>query len=489
MRAEITVILDDRLKPTPDIVAIIGATPYTRILRRRRRLGDDIRAAAARAGAEFVLVTDDDQAAALAERIENRGVGPRYIRLPAYIAPLNMGLLARTLEKASFALETTLLAPISTDDAPALLEAGGAVEMLRAPNAEARRAILLRLSESATHMVDRLAMIDLRNPRALLRFLAGSTETRHFNNARAEAGIFKKSSQDRAKMTAEYQYYHVVPERMRRFLLSTFDFWENDTAAGYSMEHLLIPDTALQVVHSVLQPEDFELLLERFFAFIAARETSPPDRAHTLATAEAQILGKLDRRVAEFLALPAGQRVEAILAACGAQGSLRALHERARAAIAAELRRDTTECLVVSHGDPCFSNILFDRRLGLMRLIDPRGAVQREDALMHPLYDLAKFSHSILGGYDFINNGLFECVLDTELGLALKLPSGAIPETARAGFIGAVARAGFELRAVRAVELSLFLSMLPLHADHPQKLVGFALTAVDILKALEADTP
>ena len=38
--------------------------------------------------------------------------------------------------------------------------------------------------------------------------------------------------------------------------------------------------------------------------------------------------------------------------------------------------------------------------------------------------------------------------------------------------------------AVRAVELSLFLSMLPLHADHPDKLMGFALIAGQILDEL-----
>ena len=48
-----------------------------------------------------------------------------------------------------------------------------------------------------------------------------------------------------------------------------------------------------------------------------------------------------------------------------------------------------------------------------------------------------------------------------------------------------LAGAGYDLGAVRAVELSLFLSMLPLHADHPDKLLGFALIAGHILDELE----
>lgn len=55
----------------------------------------------------------------------------------------------------------------------------------------------------------------------------------------------------------------------------------------------------------------------------------------------------------------------------------------------------------------------------------------------------------------------------------------------RAAFRARLATLGFDIRTVRAVELSLFLSMLPLHADHPRKLAGYALVAAEILSELE----
>ena len=45
---------------------------------------------------------------------------------------------------------------------------------------------------------------------------------------------------------------------------------------------------------------------------------------------------------------------------------------------------------------------------------------------------------------------------------------------------------GGDLWVVRAYELSLFMSMLPLHADQPLKLVGFSLVAADLIQSLEA---
>ncbi|MDZ5650606.1 hypothetical protein [Nitrospirillum sp. BR 11828] len=162
---------------------------------------------------------------------------------------------------------------------------------------------------------------------------------------------------------------------------------------------------------------------------------------------------------------------------------------RARHLIDIAIQRDPSTALAIGHGDPCFSNILFDRRTGLMRLIDPRGAKSLDDAWMHPLYDLAKFSHSICGAYDFINNDLFDCQLDGQLVLRLQLQDGGSPADLRALFLEALQdRMPFgegSLFIVRAYELSLFLSMLPLHVDHPRKLAGFALTAAALIQELE----
>ena len=36
--------------------------------------------------------------------------------------------------------------------------------------------------------------------------------------------------------------------------------------------------------------------------------------------------------------------------------------------------------IALQHGDPCFSNVLFDKRTGLLKLIDPRGASERRTA-------------------------------------------------------------------------------------------------------------
>ena len=62
----------------------------------------------------------------------------------------------------------------------------------------------------------------------------------------------------------------------------------------------------------------------------------------------------------------------------------------------------------VMHGDYCFSNILYDMRNHTIKLIDPRGFLNRERGFSFYgpyIYDYFKLAHSYIGKYDFIISG------------------------------------------------------------------------------------
>ena len=272
---------------------------------------------------------------------------------------------------------------------------------------------------------------------------------------------------------------------MKRFLLPTFDYKEDHSRASYSMEHLVVPDVALQLVHDALSTDGYIKLIENFFAFIRDRSCRTVGREAVLEAGRRQIAQKMHDRLDQLLSTATGKRLDTILTASGPFGGLRDMEVRSAELIDAALRDYQGTELAVSHGDPCFSNILFDAQIGLFRLIDPRGAEEASAAEMHPLYDIAKFSHSILGGYDFVNSDLFDCKYDADLGLYLSVDHSGIDTVAQTAFGSQVKKLGISLRNVRSVELSLFMSMLPLHADHPRKLLGFALIACRVIEELE----
>ncbi len=480
-------ILYDDTSPAPVAIRqIIGVERFADLLRQRRRLAEIIEQIALMdEGRRFVRMSDAASRAAGIDMLERSSPDDRIFRLPSSLVPGKLDIFARTLQKLPYALDRTIFGGRFDDEAAALLSREDALSLLRITDPGERRSFFSGLSAHAMHVGNDMGLIDLRNVDAFLGYMTGATETRHFNQMAQASGVMRKTSADIAKMRGEYRYFHVVPEPMKRFLLPTFDYAETADSASYAMEKLSVPDAAIQMVHHAFDEASFGTLLEAFFAFVAARGHKTVGRSVAREAARTEILGKMHARLDMFAATEQGLRVDALMTAGGPHGGLTAMRHRATALIEAAIADDTSDTLAIGHGDPCLSNILFHRDIGLFRLIDPRGAQTLDAAWMHPLYDLAKFSHSILGGYDFINNGLFECQLDTSLGLSLKLERGGPPEWAQAAFLHALAQSGVSARVVRAYELSLFLSMLPLHRDNPRKLPAFCLTACAIIDELE----
>ncbi len=427
----------------------------------------------------------EDDVERLVRRIETTRGESLWLRLPAFVAPLDISGIDFLVQKMRFALDPALLSPVFEDDAAMLLFPRDAIAVMTASAGKERRAQVLRFAESAVQVSHEVNFVDLRQPESLRLFMSGATEPRGFNDMAVDRGVFVKTSADIRKMKAEHDYFGLASPAMRRFLLPPFDYSEGNGVASYKMEHLQVPDAALQFVLGSFSESQFEWLLDRFFAFIACRDRDVIGQKAVAAAGREQILVKMHRRLETFLGTPEGARVSSILVSGGIPEGLEGLQRRAAPLIEAALARHSSDHLAFSHGDPCFSNILFDHRIGLIRLIDPRGATTRAEALLHPLYDVAKFSHSVCGGYDFVNNALFSIEVNSGLGLELRLHRSGAPGWVKDAFRARLAAEGFDYSEVRAVEASLFLSMLPLHLDHPRKLLGFSLIAREILDELE----
>lgn len=480
------ILYDDTCPAPPAIRQIIGVDRFADLLRQRRRLADIVEQVASNSEKRrFMRISDEAARATAIDMLERFAPDEKIFRLPSSLAPGKLDIFARTLDKLPYALDRTIFGGRFDDEAVALLSRDDALNLLRIADQGERRSFFSRFSGNSMHVGNDMGLVDLRSVDTFLSYMTGATETRHFNQVAVKDGVMRKASADIAKIRAEYHYFHVIPEPMKRFLLPTFDYVERVDEASYAMERLSVPDAAIQMVHFAFDEASFGMLLTAFFSFLDARTHRPCGAQAVRNVAHDEILSKMHARFATFSATAPGRRVDALLRSGSLDGGLKAMHQRATALIEQAIADDLSDTLAVGHGDPCLSNILFHRDIGLFRLIDPRGAETLDAAFMHPLYDLAKFSHSVLGGYDFINNGLFECQLDAELGLSLKMEGGGPPAWAQAMFIDALNAAGISLRVVRAYELSLFLSMLPLHLDNPRKLPAFCLVAANIMDQLE----
>ncbi|KXK25801.1 MAG: hypothetical protein TR69_WS6001001407 [candidate division WS6 bacterium OLB20] len=250
------------------------------------------------------------------------------------------------------------------------------------------------------------------------------------------------------------------------------------------MERILTPDMGLQWVHDSVSVKDFEVFLRKLFAYLTGRPQKKASAQEFADRRQSLYLGKVLKRTQELKQLPAYPEVAAAVALSGYPDIDAVIARYERMLTRALKRSDQEQVSVIGHGDLFFANILYYKETGLMKFIDVKGALTEEDMWTDPYYDLAKMSHSVNGNYDFITSDLFDLMMTEDCRLTLRILKKDTADYS-AMFRQRLEQAGYDYMLVRLFEASLFLSMLPLHIDHPRRVIAFIYNAISILDDLE----
>ena len=326
-------------------------------------------------------------------------------------------------------------------------------------------------------------LLDLSKINDFLKFSKTSSQSRHFNNLDFDNLFYTKSSSDKSKIHAEYSYYNFVPEHMRPWLIEPFDFKNENNKSSYKMLRYYVPDVAFQWINNTFTPDDFNEFLNRVLFFIKDRPTKDSSKSDCESFTNKIYYEKTEQRINQFLNMSEGKSINSLLKNANNLG-LEEIFSQYSSLYQLYKKNITTKNLVVGHGDLCFSNILYDKNIFLLKFIDPRGAETADQLWTHPLYDLAKLSHSILGDYDLINNNLIKAEFSSEGFFKLKQHNKNY-DNFKVLFINKVSQMGLDIKTLRLAESSLFLSMLPMHIDFPNKTMAFILRAKQILDEIE----
>jgi hypothetical protein len=294
---------------------------------------------------------------------------------------------------------------------------------------------------------------------------------RSFNDLSISFQVVEKSSQDKVKVGAEADWFESIPSRMRLYTPAFLGRMTAGDRAGYAVEYLPMPSLHELFVFAAVAEPGWSRILEGCFAFMetaiaegAAMRPEPVIRQLTVDKTEARLMRWLSEA-----GIPAGQEWHY---AGRKMPSLETIMQET----AALIDMNSTDTLGIMHGDLCFTNMFYDFRTQRIKVIDPRGTIDgRNSTVLGDLrYDMAKLNHSIVGAYDFILAGRYNCTGFDERDLEITFPKDS-------AFAELNALAGdFDLRGHRltdpeicAITIHLFLSMLPLHADRPERQRAF----------------
>jgi hypothetical protein len=150
----------------------------------------------------------------------------------------------------------------------------------------------------------------------------------------------------------------------------------------------------------------------------------------------------------------------------------------------------TEEHMSIMHGDFCGSNLLFNASDGSVKMIDPRGyyTANKNTIYGDKRYDIAKLAHSVVGAYDAIITGHVDVEFersDGKLDLNLNIWQSKAFRELRTEFLERKF-AGMNVRedGILEIMILLFLTMIPLHSDTPQRQRAFLANAYRLARYL-----
>ena len=312
-----------------------------------------------------------------------------------------------------------------------------------------------------------------------------SVAARSFNSIEIDEqrGILKKRSENKEKLVNEIRWYLRIPNKLQYLLPRVYDYSLDLTDPYVSMEYygyhtlhesLVFGDLPLVKWQAIFQKLLFaindmgkftvtgeriqfeaalrDIYLQKTFDRLDMMRNEPD--FHSFFENTITINGKEYRSLNEYLKmLP--QLIEKLVV------------------------YTFTGQFNIIHGDLCFANILIEDTYDFIRVIDPRGKFGTFDIYGDTRYELAKLMHTLEGKYDFIIEDMFD--IDV-IGNTIEYHVHKQIDNITNVFLDVFRESIDNIQAVRLIEATLFLSMIPLHSDYKQRQFAMLATGVMLLE-------
>jgi hypothetical protein len=144
---------------------------------------------------------------------------------------------------------------------------------------------------------------------------------------------------------------------------------------------------------------------------------------------------------------------------------------------AAKIPKTEPKHVGCGHGDAFYGNILYDNIFGRVIFIDPRGFNERCGIYIDTRYDWAKFEQSRVGCYDEILRGSIASSLRKKNEVEFNIGHHKRRDPVCYDYI---TQYDFSQQDLKWCLITLFLSMLPLHADDNNRQMTFLANAYDL---------
>ncbi len=307
--------------------------------------------------------------------------------------------------------------------------------------------------------------------------------SRDFNKVIANTNFIKKTSKNLSKIISEYEWFGQLPESFKIFTPAVWEFKNINKIASYNIEFIGAPTLQEKWVFGNLPDFVYNNIINQIFHFISKSSKvnfNNYSRDYVRDQFEELYINKTKRRVDEFSSLTNFDKDKEIVINEKTYPTLKTFVNSVLLKLTDQINRSNSFTLM--HGDLCFSNILFDSRSSIIKLIDPRGGLDncfdtKNKIVGDYRYDMAKLGHSLIGNYDYIVTGFYNLERRKEdLNFNFSLhhkPRKSLNDF----FYLKIEEMGVDKSFIDASIVNLFISMLPLHAEDEDRQIALLLNA------------
>jgi hypothetical protein len=321
--------------------------------------------------------------------------------------------------------------------------------------------------------------LDFGNINSFFKSRTKRQHTRIFNSLSFNADILIKKSQKSDKIIAEYNWYSNLPQELNKFTpkiisskLGKNAYYEMEYLYGVPLNEILIFGNQDEIFWNKIF-----VFIKNYFAKSVFNSTS--NQFKTKNEREYLIEKKTKLRWNQFS--ESNNDIEIV------KLNNDEYH----------INKIINECISLSynlpsipgylHGDLCFSNIIYLSNSDNIKVIDPRGFISQNHEVYCSdlIYDVAKLSHSVIGGYDFIIANQYEISFN-KFGNTLVIDYTPLFDNYLIDFFN-------EKKIYNNIKISdtlplvvlLFISMLPLHNENINKQMALLANALILYKKLK----
>ena len=325
-------------------------------------------------------------------------------------------------------------------------------------------------SQKEVQLVESDNWMDFGIANSYYRSKSKLTTQRVFNHLVIDKYSVTKYSKDSNKILAEANWFKSVPTQMKHFVPALWDSGIDGDRGFYEIEYFYLSSLADLFVFGHNSSFVWKGILDACSEFISQELSFVPEDKEAIAKMSVGLYRKKTLSRLSKYAVEKGISMDHEWVINGQRvPCLNQIVEE----VSGMLDNPAPEFTHVTHGDFCFSNILYDFKSLSIKVLDPRGRdIEGNYSIYGDIrYDVAKLAHSVIGMYDFIVAGFYDFrTIEDDYSLELHFPEReGISEVQE--YFNHLSFGGYNIRqlAVYPILVHLFLSMLPLHSDSPER--------------------